>query len=59
MYILKHNFKPENKTDNSDFTKFGVKIGPVPDLQELPYCSNSDCSNSDCSNSDYSNSDII
>ena len=36
MYILKHYFKPENKTDNSDFTIFGMKIGPVPDLQELP-----------------------
>ena len=35
-YILKHYFKPENKTDNSDFTKFGIKIGPVPDLQEIP-----------------------
>ena len=39
MYILKHNFKPENKTDNHDFTtKKYVKIGPVPDLQELPEC---------------------
>ena len=38
MYILNHYFKPENKTDNSDLTKFGMKIGPVPDLQELPYC---------------------
>ena len=36
MYILKHYFKSENKTDDSDFTKFGMKIGPVPDLQELP-----------------------
>ena len=36
MYILKHYLKPENKTDNSDFTNFGMKIGPVPDLQELP-----------------------
>jgi len=36
MYILKHYFKPENKTDNCDFTKFVIKIGPVPDLQELP-----------------------
>ena len=25
MFILKHYFKPENKTDNSDFTKFGIK----------------------------------
>ena len=38
MYILKHYFKPEKKTDNSDFTKFGMKIGPVPDIQGLPYC---------------------
>ena len=30
-------FKPENKTDNSDFTIFGMKFGPVLDLQELPY----------------------
>ena len=36
MYILKYYFKPENKTDNGDFTKFGMKIGPVPDLQEIP-----------------------
>ena len=36
MYKLKNYFKPENKTDNCDFTKFGIKIGPVPDLQELP-----------------------
>ena len=36
MHILKNNFKPEKKPDNCDFTKFGVKIGPVPDLQELP-----------------------
>ena len=34
--IRNHYFKPENKTDNSDFTIFGMKIGPVPDLQELP-----------------------
>ena len=27
--------KPENQTDNSDFTIFGMTIGPVPDLQEL------------------------
>ena len=32
-----HYFKSENKTDNSDFTIFGMKIGPVPDLQELPH----------------------
>ena len=32
-----HYFKHENKTDNSDFTIFGIKIGPVSDLQELPY----------------------
>ena len=31
-----HYFKPKNKADNIDFTKFGMKIGPVPDLQELP-----------------------
>ena len=37
MYILKHYFKHENKTDSSEFTKFGMKIGPVQDLQELPY----------------------
>ena len=36
MYILKHYIKPENKTDNNDFTKFGMKISPVQDLQELP-----------------------
>ena len=35
MYILKHYFKPEIKTDNSDFTKKFMKIGPVPDLQKL------------------------
>ena len=29
MYILKHYFKPENKTDNSEFTIFGMKMGPV------------------------------
>ena len=34
MYILKHYLKPENQTDNSDFTKFVLKICPVPDLQE-------------------------
>ena len=38
MYILKHNFKAENKTNDSDFTYIGVKVGPVPDLQELPKC---------------------
>ena len=36
VYILKHYFKPKIKTDNSEFTKFGMKIGPVPDLQEFP-----------------------
>ena len=36
MYIFKDYFKPENKTHNSDFTEFCMKIGPVPDLQELP-----------------------
>ena len=30
-----HYFKPENQTDNIDFTIFGLKMGPVPDLQEL------------------------
>ena len=33
---LKHFFKPENKTDNSDFTKHCLKIDPEQDLQELP-----------------------
>ena len=47
MYILKHYFKPENKTDNSDFTKFVMKIGPVPDLQELPTLSATPCCLSD------------
>ena len=39
IHYVKHNhyFKPENKTDNSDLTKYGMKIGPVPDLQELPF----------------------
>ena len=36
MLIRNHYFKPENKNDNSGFTIFGMKIGPVPDLQELP-----------------------
>ena len=36
MQIRDHYFKPENKTENSDFTIFGMKIGPVLDLQELP-----------------------
>ena len=36
--IRNHYFKPENKTDNSDFTRFGMKISPVPDLHELPLC---------------------
>ena len=36
MYILKHYFKPEHKTDNSDFTKFCMTIGSVQDLQECP-----------------------
>ena len=31
-----HYFKPENKNYNSDFTIFGMKIGLVQDLQELP-----------------------
>ena len=36
MLIRSHYFKPESKTGNSDFTIFGMKIGPVPDLQDLP-----------------------
>ena len=36
MYILKHDFKPENKTDNSDFTELCMNVGPVQDLQVLP-----------------------
>ena len=36
MCILKYYFKPENKTDNGDLKKIGMKIGPVPDLQEIP-----------------------
>ena len=31
-----HYFKTKNKIDNSDFKIFGLKIGTVPDLQELP-----------------------
>ena len=31
-----HYFKPKMKTNKSDFIIFGMKIGPVPDLQELP-----------------------
>ena len=31
-----HHFKPEKKTESSDMTMFVMKIGPVPDLQELP-----------------------
>ena len=34
--IRNHYSKPEKKTDYSDFTIFGMKIGLVPDLQELP-----------------------
>ena len=34
MYILKHRLKSENKTDNSDFTKFSMKFGPQQDVQE-------------------------
>ena len=33
---LSTSLKPENKADNSDFIKFGLKIGTVQDLQELP-----------------------
>ena len=40
MYILIQKFKPENKTDNSDFTKYGMKIGPVPDEQEKHFKKN-------------------
>ena len=36
MYKLKYYFKPENKTNSSDFTKVGIKISPLKDLQELP-----------------------
>ena len=32
-----HYFKTKNKIDNIDFKIFGMKIGPVPDLQALPY----------------------
>ena len=34
MFICKHFFNSERKTYNSDFIKFGMKIGPVQDLQE-------------------------
>ena len=34
MYIIKHNCKTEKFTCNSDFTKFAMQIGPIPDLQE-------------------------
>ena len=33
MLMHNHYFKPESKTDNSDFSIFGMKIGIVPDLQ--------------------------
>ena len=36
MYKPQCYFKPENRTDIRDFTKFGMKISPVQDLQELP-----------------------
>ena len=36
IYITKNYLKHENKTDNRDFGKFGMKIGPVLYLQELP-----------------------
>ena len=36
MYILKHYFKSKNKTDDINFTKFGMKIGHVPDLKNYP-----------------------
>ena len=36
MNILNNYLKTENKNDNSDFMKFGMKIGPLPDLQDLP-----------------------
>ena len=39
MYILKHYFKTENKTDKSDFFKCWVKLGPVQNLQERPHYS--------------------
>ena len=37
MLIRNHYFKPENKNNNSDFTICGMKIGPVPVLQELQF----------------------
>ena len=36
MQMRNHCLKPENKTVNSDFAIFGMKICPEPDLQELP-----------------------
>ena len=36
IYITENYLKHENKTDNHDFGKFGMKIGPVLYLQELP-----------------------
>ena len=33
----KSYFKPENKTDYSDFTIYVMIISPVPDLQELAW----------------------
>ena len=36
MEMLKHYILPDNKADNSDLIKFGMKIGTVQDLQELP-----------------------
>ena len=35
MYIIKHNCKTEKFTCNSDFTKFAMQIGPIPDLQDI------------------------
>ena len=36
MYILKQYFKTINEADNSDFTKFGTKLGPIQVSQEYP-----------------------
>ena len=36
MYIGNNFFKPENKTDNSDFTVFGMKIGPDQIYKNYP-----------------------
>ena len=33
---LSNTFNIKKKADKNDFTKFGMKIGTVQDLQELP-----------------------